>query len=387
MGFLLNFLSQKQGVTMDHILPWLILKDVPGVGNHLFKRLIDKWQSPQNVLEQPVNDLLTLSGISPKIAKSIDQQHSTDKAHKEIDRAFKRGIKIICMDDPSYPPLLKQIPDPPPVLYIYGEFIPSDICISIVGARNATLYGETMTHTLAKELASNQITIVSGMARGIDTAAHKGAIDVNGRTIAVMGCGLEIVYPGENRDLFHAIGQKNGAVISEFPMQAKPETYHFPQRNRIISGMSMGTIVVEAGRKSGSLITARLALEQDRHVFAVPGPVNSEMTIGTHKLIKQGAKLVENAKDVLEDLGPFLNYHLKQHHETKIEKPTLPKMNETEKTIWEQLTLEPQHIDILLEKLDMTLQTLSAQLLQMELAGLVKQHPGKRFSKDTFLRK
>lgn len=371
---------------MDHILPWLLLKNIPGVGNHLFKRLIDRWDTPEFVLGLSVDDLMTVQGISRRIALDIHNNRSLPNAKKEINRARKHGIKILCMHDEDYPPLLKHLPDPPPVLYVYGNLKPSDMCVAIVGSRDATTYGATVTRKLAKDLAMHQVTIVSGMARGIDTSAHEGALEAKGRTIAVMGCGLEIVYPGENKNLFHNIAKENGAVISEFPMKARPEAYHFPLRNRIISGMSMGTIVVEAGPKSGSLITARLALEQDRHVFAVPGLINSQYSNGTHRLIKQGAKLIENAQDVLEDLGLFLNYHLHEHKNESVadelKKLSLPHLSVIEQSIWDNLKSEPQHIDELLVYLDITTAELSAELLQMELKGLVKQYPGKRFSKE-----
>ena len=369
---------------MDHILPWLILKNIPGIGNHLFKRLLDQWKSPENILKQSMDQLASIQGVSERVAKEIRKNNPTTNAKKEIDRARQLGITIFCMNDETYPPLLKQIPDPPPVLYVYGQLIPSDVCIAIVGSRTSTSYGDSITQSLSKDLANNQVTIVSGMARGIDTAAHKGALDVNGRTVAVMGCGLETVYPAENKALFHSIAKNNGAVISEFPMGAKPEAYHFPSRNRIISGMSMGTIVVEAGNKSGSLITARLALEQDRQVFAVPGQVHSQMTEGTHRLIKQGAKLIENARDVLEDLGPFLNAHLQvlpEKKERSSKKKDMPLMDESEQQIWNQLTYEPQYIDDIQHRLNITTRALSVHLLQMEMKGLVEQHPGNRFSR------
>lgn len=368
---------------MDHILPWLILKNIPGIGNHLFKRLLDQWKSPEIILQQPIAELASIQGVSENLAHAIAKKLPTINAKKEIERARQIGITILSMNDENYPPLLRQLPDPPPVLYVYGQLIPSDTCVAIVGSRNSTPYGETITRTLAKDLANNQITIVSGMARGIDTSAHKGALDANGRTVAVMGCGLETVYPAENKALFHSIAKNNGAVISEFSMGARPEAYHFPSRNRIISGMSMGTIVVEAGNKSGSLITARLALEQNRQVFAVPGQVHSQMTEGTHRLIKQGAKLIENAQDVLEDLGPFLNAHLQVLPDKKMSsrEKDVPPMDSIEKLIWDQLTIDPKYIDDIQHQMDITSSDLSVQLLQMEMKGLVEQHPGKRFSR------
>jgi DNA processing protein len=368
---------------MDHILPWLILKNIPGIGNHLFKRLLDQWKSPETILQQPIAELASIQGVSENLAHAIGKKSPTINAKKEIERARQLGINILSINDEQYPPLLRQLPDPPPVLYVYGQLIPSDTSVAIVGSRNSTPYGETITRTLAQDLANNQITIVSGMARGIDTSAHKGALDANGRTVAVMGCGLETVYPAENKALFHSIAKNNGAVISEFSMGARPEAYHFPSRNRIISGMSMGTIVVEAGNKSGSLITARLALEQNRQVFAVPGQVHSQMTEGTHRLIKQGAKLIENAQDVLEDLGPFLNAHLQVLPEKKMSsrEKDVPPMDSIEKLIWEQLTIDPKYIDDIQHQMDITSSDLSVQLLQMEMKGLVEQHPGKRFSR------
>jgi DNA processing protein len=218
----------------------------------------------------------------------------------------KNNITVITDRDESYPENLFNIYDRPPLLYIKGNLQKEDINIAIVGSRLASTYGKFITERISRELAMKGITIVSGMARGIDSAAHRGAIAAQGRTVAVLGCGLDIIYPPENKNLFSDIVQ-NGAVISEYPPQTQPLSAHFPARNRIISGISYGVVVVEAGEKSGSLITARLALEQGREVFAVPGSIDSVGSRGTNKLIKQGAKLIENIDDILEDILPQLD--------------------------------------------------------------------------------
>jgi len=279
----------------------------------------------------------------------------------------------------DYPALLLEIPDPPPLLYVYGRMPASLRNIAIVGSRNATQYGITITRRLSGDLISHGMTIVSGMARGIDTAAHEGALNQHGKTIAVLGSGLERIYPSENKALFHRIAE-NGAVVSEFPLDAEPEAHHFPLRNRVISGLSLGTVIVEATRRSGSLITARLAAEQNREVFAVPGSINSFKSTGTHTLIKQGAKLVEQSGDILEELSYLVNPQKttgvqRDSNETGQETP----LSETEARVVRSLEHYPIHIDDLIRKLGMAPSALSAILLQLELKGIVHQDPGKLF--------
>ena len=294
--------------------------------------------------------------------------------------AAQKGVRIVTMTDPDYPALLLQIPDPPPFLYVRGKLESQCKAVAVVGSRIATRYGLSMAARLSAELAACGVTVVSGMARGIDTAAHEGALQSGGRTVAVLGSGLEEVYPAENRRLFQSI-VRNGAVLSEFPMLTKPEPHNFPIRNRIISGMSYGTVIVEASKKSGSLITARLAAEQNREVFAVPGSVQSFKSIGTHTLIKQGAKLVENAQDVLEEIaGPLFEGTRPTDHYPSIKKEP-PALTTEEAIVCGALEPYPVHIDDLGRKLSMAPGKLASILLQLELNGIVEQSPGNFFAR------
>jgi len=273
---------------MERLLPWFRLKSVPGIGNHIYKRLIDRFRSPELVFAASSSELLRVDGMSEKLVTSIRHHRMPDEVKRDIDRVETKGYRVVPYTDACYPSLLREIPDPPPFLYVYGDLRDTANTLAVVGSRNATAYGISNTKQLCANLAALDIVIVSGMATGIDTAAHEGALQGKGKTIAVLGSGLGRIYPSRNKDLFHKIS-RSGAVISEFPMMTEPEAYNFPIRNRVISGLSMGTVVVEATRKSGSLITARLAAEQNREVFAVPGSIRSFKSMGTHTLIKQGA--------------------------------------------------------------------------------------------------
>lgn len=366
---------------MERLLPWFALKSVPGVGNYLFKRLIDRFKSPQLVFEASQEDLLTVNGMSPRIVSAIKQHKTPERVKKDLELAIQKGYLIVTISDPDYPPLLLQIPDPPPFLYVYGSLDRSIKNVAVVGSRNATGYGIATTKRLCSALASFEVTIVSGMAVGIDTAAHQGALMGKGKTIAVLGSGLERVYPAENINLFHQIAE-NGAVISEFPLMTEPEARNFPIRNRIISGISLGTVVVEATRKSGSLITARLAAEQNREVYAVPGSIQSFKSTGTHTLIKQGAKLVEHAQDILEELSPVIKAQAAANNtnQGEITAKLPPPLSADESAVFEVLGPYPVHIDELVRKLSMEPGKLASILLKLELKGIAQQAPGKFFS-------
>jgi len=374
--------ARKENFVMKTLFPWFALKGIPGIGNHLFKRLLDRFRSPGLVFEASQEDLLQVDGITPRIAAAIKAYKIPEIVKKDFDLVMKKGYQIVTMSDPAYPSLLLQIPDPPPFLYVVGSLGNSIKNIAVVGSRNATSYGISITKRLCEELAALDFTIVSGMAVGIDTAAHTGALIGKGKTIAVLGSGLERVYPHKNLKLFHKIAEK-GAVISEFPLLEEPEPHNFPIRNRIISGISLGTVIVEATRKSGSLITARLAAEQGREVFAVPGNINSFKSIGTHSLIKQGAKLVENTQDILEELSHLITTDIlnnKVNHKDKTDKPlSLPL---EEKVVFEALGPYPVHIDDLVQTTSMEPGKLSGILLKLELKGIVNQAPGKFFSTE-----
>jgi DNA processing protein len=365
---------------VENILPWFVLKSIPGIGNHLFKRLINCFNSPENVFEASREDLLEVKGITPRLITAIKHHNTPDSVKKDLDLVMKKGYKIVTMSDTDYPPLLLQIPDPPPILYVFGRLNGSFKNIAVVGSRNATEYGISTTRRLCKDLALLKMTIVSGMAIGIDSAAHQGALMGKGDTIAVLGSGLEIVYPAENRSLFHRIAE-NGAVISEFPLLTEPEPHNFPIRNRIISGISLGTVVVEATKRSGSLITARLAAEQNREVFAVPGSVHSFKSTGTHTLIKQGAKLVEHAQDIMEEISYIIGGpHEKDKTGGEITEST-SQLSSEESLVFEFIGAYPVHIDDLARKLSLKPGKLSSILLQLELKGIVHQSPGKLFSR------
>ncbi len=363
---------------MENILPWFALKSVPGIGSHLFKRLIDKFKSPHLVFEASSNDLLKVDGITDRLVSAIKRHKIPEHVKKDFDSVIENGCRIVTMLDPDYPPLLLEIPDPPPFLYVLGQLDSSIMNIAIVGSRNATPYGLSTTKRLCNDLALRGITVVSGMARGIDTAAHEGALLGKGKTIAVLGSGFERVYPAENLNLFHKIAE-NGAVVSEFPLKTEPEAHNFPIRNRIISGISLGTVVVEATKKSGSLITARLAAEQNREVFAVPGSINSFKSIGAHTLIKQGAKLVEHAQDIIEELSPLIQAYAATNDKNK-KMDKLPSLSSEESLVLKELGPYPVHIDEIVRNISMESGKVSGILLRLELKEIVDQAQGKLFS-------
>ena len=365
---------------MKHLLPWFSLKNVPGVGNHLFKRLIDHFTSPEHVFNASQEQLLQVEGVTTRVAAAIRNYKVSDNLQKELDQISQKGFQIVTLLDPHYPPLLREIPDPPPYLYVYGTLEGSTNNIAVVGSRHATTYGLTTTRNLCADLGRLGVTVVSGMARGIDTAAHEGALMGRGKTIAVLGSGLDRVYPSDNEKIYHRISE-NGAVVSEFALRTEPEAHNFPIRNRVISGMALGTVVVEASKKSGSLITARLAAEQNREVFAVPGSVQSFKSIGTHTLIKQGAKLVEHTQDILEELGAAIAVQDTASHNTHDPtKEMLASLSPDEVSVYELLGPYPEHIDDLVRKTFMEPGKLSSILLKLELKGIVQQSPGKLFS-------
>ncbi len=368
---------------MDELLPWFVLKNTPGVGNLIFKRLMDRFGSPKTVQSSSVEELVQINGISKKIALAIKRRETPGWIKKELSTLDRKPFRIITQTEPDFPFLLLQIPDPPPFLYVYGELDPLSDKVAVVGSRNATGYGISTARMLSRDLASNRITIVSGMARGIDTAAHMGALDAKGSTIAVLGSGFHHVYPKENIRLFHKIAE-NGAVISEFSLDTPPDHHHFPIRNRIISGLSLGAVIVEAAKKSGSLITARLSAEQNREVFAVPGSITSYKSSGTHALIKQGAKLVEHVRDIFEEIGYDTTVTIPRKDKKETAEP-INSLDKIEAMVLKALEPYPVHIDTLSRKLSILPGQLSATLLQLEIKGLVRQDPGKRFSRQSNL--
>ncbi len=355
---------------------WLALYLVQGLGNVGAHCLLKAFGDPVRIFEAPLADLANVDGITESVAHNIVERKFALDPEEEMERIGKVGGRVIPFESPEYPCLLKEIHDPPLILYARGRSIPGDhTFIAIVGSRNPTHYGRKVAAELARDIAGAGFGVVSGMARGIDGAAHWGCLKGKGFTVGVVGTGLDIIYPSVNKKLFEEVwGQ--GAVVSEFPMRTPPEPRHFPIRNRIISGIARGVVVVEATRKSGSLITASQALDQGREVFAVPGSVFSPKSGGTHYLIKQGAKLVERTQDVLEEIYPA-GFSSTDIGNGQSEPP--PEMSELEEKIYDLLADYPKHIDELVRELDLDPGELSGILLNMELCGLVKQLPGRMF--------
>lgn len=373
---------------MTNIYHWLALISVIGFKQALFKTLIERYSSPERVFQIPLQELIKTAGLSPEIAKSIKNFNKGDEVNREIELMKEKGIGFSTIGEKDYPPNLLQIHDPPPCLYHKGEINKdNNLAIAIVGARQATHYGITIAERIAGELAVRGVTIVSGMARGIDTAAHRGALQSGGRTIAVLGSGIDIIYPSENAKLFQEI-TRNGAVISEFPLSTPPLPRNFPMRNRVISGLSLGTVVIEASIKSGSLITANMALDQGREVFAVPGSINSKTSRGTNKLIKDGAKLVACTDDILEELTPQLNLPIKTRNANKkspseisIQQDRSKTLNPDEKSVWNSLSDDLKHIDTIINENQLKGSAIYAILLNLEIKNLIQEHPGKYYSR------
>lgn len=370
---------------------WIALKWVEGIGNLGFKALLSAFGSPREVFAAHASELKAVVGIGETAARRIKDFSDWGKVEKEIDCAKKLGVAIVTWQDPLYPAQLASIYDHPVYLYVRGNLRNDDINIAFVGSRAASSHGMYTTERLCRELALRGANIVSGMARGIDSAAHRGAIAAKGRTTAVLGSGLDIIYPPENEKLFHDIAGC-GAVISEFPFGTPPNAPNFPARNRIISGLSLGVVVVEAGEKSGSLITARIALEQGREVFAVPGSIDATGSRGTNKLIKQGAKLIENIDDILEEIMPQVGgapafaravvtpkipVPQSGKPDQNIEKP----LTENERIIWESVSQKPVHVDAIIAAAGLSAAEVLGGLLSLELKGFIEQKPGKMYSR------
>jgi DNA processing protein len=381
----------QRGETLDNIMMnydnlkyWIALKSIPGIGNVNFPALVDKFSSLPAIFAAPVSHLKETLGISKEIASAIKNFNNWGKVKVEIELLDKNKVDVITYQDELYPRNLLNIYDRPPYIYVQGNLNKDDVNIAIVGSRLASTYGKYTTEKISRELALKGVTVVSGMARGIDSAAHRGAITAHGRTIAILGSGLDVIYPPENKKLFADIIQ-NGAVISEFPLGTPPRSTNFPMRNRIISGMSYGVVIVEAGEKSGSLITARLALEQGREVFAVPGSIDAAGSRGTNKLIKQGAKLIENTDDILEEILPQieLNTAFKPafaSNTDEIVKEHTGVLNGVDQKIFDFVSRGHIHIDDLISSTGLSSAVILSALTTMEFKGIVQQHPGKFFS-------
>ncbi len=373
------------------IANWLRLIRADGVGPVSFAKILKRFGSVDAALGASVIGLTKVEGIGYKTAERIAATRETFDAKAELERAQKLGVWIVHLEDQRYPTMLKQIYDPPPVLYVKGTLGSADtLAVAIVGSRRCSIYGQEQASRLAHLLAASGFTIVSGLARGIDTAAHQGALAAEGRTVAVQGCGLANVFPPENVKLFELIGQ-SGACISELPLRYEPLRENFPPRNRIIAGLSLGTIVIEAGLRSGALITAHTALESNREVMAVPGKVDSPLSKGSHQLIKQGAKLVESVEDVMEALG-YVGDQLKEHTalatqeaakkaETPLFEASRVNLKDRERQVYEILGAEPLHSDQIITETRLPAGQVNASLVSLRLKGLIRHLPGNLFTR------
>ncbi|MFQ5911945.1 MAG: DNA-processing protein DprA [Nitrospinota bacterium] len=357
---------------------WIALNLVPGLSSTQVQSLRAAFGDPREVLQAGAEELQRRGGLGPKPAARLASFPWEDALERETQRAGSLGVSLLTVEDEGYPAPLREIFDPPPVLYVLGHLLPDErLSIAVVGTRRPTSYGRRMAKRIGRELADKGLTIVSGMARGIDTAAHQGALEAGGRTVAVAGCGLASVYPPEAAELQESIVEK-GAVISEKPLEDPPLARHFPQRNRIICGLTLGTVVVEAAERSGALITARLAAEQGREVYAVPGPADSDRSKGTHRLIREGAALTETAEDVIAQLSPEWVARLRESAAREAAEPFLAG---PEAKIFGLVAEEDKQIDRLIEESRLSPADVSGALMSLELKGLIRQYPGKVFAR------
>jgi DNA processing protein len=364
-------------VSSRHVnAPWLALARVKGLGAVSFKKLTTRFVDPTAAFSAALAELEQVEGLHRDAIDGIVAFSDWAEIDEEIERARDAGIAIVPFTNPNYPARLRTIADPPPFLYVKGNILTDDDkAVAIVGSRSASEYGRRVARDLARGLASLGFTVVSGMARGIDGSAHESALQAGGRTIAVLGSGVERAYPAEHEMLYRCIGE-NGAVLSELPIGTRPLAFNFPARNRLISGLSLGVVVVEATEKSGSLITATLAVEQGREVFAVPGEVGSSRSRGAHRLIRQGAKLVESVDDIIEEIAPQL---LDRTGSATQRAPRVLPQNASDaaRTIFALLQENTLQVDQVIERTGMSAAQVLETLLDLELQGLLRQLPGK----------
>ena len=360
------------GAEMSDLKYWIGFNRIPGIGRARFSQLETYFGNLEQAWHAGASDLRS-AGLDSRSIESIIASRPNISLDAEMEMLERYRVEVLTWNDPTFPTRLKEIYDVPPLLYIRGTLAPEDEwAIAVVGTRRATIYGRDVTERLVADLARNRITIVSGLARGIDSLAHRTAMEAGGRTIAVLACGLDLVYPAENVKMAQAI-MEQGALISEYPLGTRPKAENFPRRNRIMSGLSLGVVVTEAGEGSGALITANLALEQNREVFAVPGSILSPASHGTNRLIQDGAKLVRNAQDILEELNLTM---IPQ----QLEMRELVTADETESLLLRHLRHEPTHIDEVCRRSRLPIATVSSTLAMMELKGMVRQLGGMNYT-------
>jgi DNA processing protein len=369
---------------------WIALNMTPGVGPRVATNLLERFGSPSSVFHARRTELESVP-LKPDTIESIIKNEFAERAAGELERVKTMGGDILILDDGSYPQMLREIADPPITLYVRGDWQAciEQPCVGVIGSRQCSTYGENASEMLSRDLASRGITVVSGLARGIDSAAHRGAIAGKGRTIAVMGTGIDGVYPKENTRLVREILDNGGCLVSQFPLGTPPIAEHFPFRNRIISGLSLGVLIVEASERSGSLITARLAMEQNREVMAVPGNITSSNSFGTNYLIKAGAKLVQQWQDVVAELPSEIAARIlppkieeKKNGHSKQQELIPADLNDNERKIWSLLTAdEAAHIDVLLESSGLSFGELNSVLVSLDIKDLIRVLPGKHYAR------
>ncbi len=344
---------------------WVGFSIIPGIGRVRFNQLETHFGNMETAWQAAPAELKN-AGLDSASIRSITSWRPKISLEEEMEKLDRYGVKVLTCHDRGYPDRLKEIYDYPPLLYVRGSLQPQDEwCLAVVGTRRATVYGRQVTEEITADLARSKITIVSGLAKGIDSVAHHSALEAGGRTIAVFGCGLDIVYPAENADLARRIIQQ-GALVSEYPLGTKPRADNFPRRNRIMSGLSLGVLAIEAGETSGAMITARMALEQNREVFAIPGSILSPASRGTNHLIQEGAKLVTDYTDILQELNLMAVAR-------QIEMKELIPASDTESMLLKQLGAEPTHIDEVCRSSGLPVSVVSSTLAMLELKGSVKQ--------------
>ena len=363
-------------------IAWIALNSVKGLGPVRIGELLNIFGSPEEIFKAGDHTLKNSGLVPDSCIARLREEKLFSFAQEQLQRAHKENVTVLTLHDSRYPVYLKEIFAPPPVIFVKGDFsVLQRDSIAVVGTRVPTEYGKTVARSLGSDIARKGLVIVSGMAKGIDSIAHKASMAARGKTIAVLGCGIDIIYPSSNTALSEQIVE-NGALISEFPMGTAPEAYNFPRRNRIISGLSAGTVVVEAGIRSGSLITANYALNQNREVFAVPGPITSSSSQGTFNLIKHGAVPVHSARDILENIRFISGKELTggEHNSASESTPAMRELlSDSEKTVLDALSCNPVRIDQIAEKLNQTAAELFDRLLNMELKGLIRQIGGQQY--------
>ena len=354
---------------------YLLLSMIPGVGPRIRQTLLARFESPEKILAAPTDRLREVPGVGPKLARAITSADRNIDIDAQLDFCRRNAVQIVPEYHQQYPPALKEIDDPPGLLFLRGTLSPSDsLAVAIVGTRHATHYGLRQAERLAAGLARAGFTVVSGLARGIDAAAHRGALAAGGRTLAVLGSGVLNIYPPEHDMLAEEVLQ-SGALLSESPPLATPRTGSFPQRNRIISGLSLGTVIVEAGARSGALITARLATEQNREVFAVPGRIDDRSAQGCHRLLRDGATLVESVDDILDQLGPLAQPAQKEDG-TEVHHPAELQLNELEKKILASIGKDPTSVDQLVADTGLPVSRVLSTLSVLEMRRLIRRITG-----------